>query len=129
MSKQVVVIEREKWIHGEGSSESYLLRHSDGKMCCLGFASLACGLMPEVIEKERAVMSLVRNGVAVPDSLQWLLCDRLNSDAAESLMNVNDCRIGSIDHTSRRYDIHSEADREAYITRVMGENGIDVQFV
>ncbi len=38
-----VVIDREQWIRGEGSDVSYLLRSSDGMMCCLGFSALQCG--------------------------------------------------------------------------------------
>lgn len=43
-------VDRSKWYQGQGSNESKLLiiKHPDkkqnGKMCCLGFASLACGI-------------------------------------------------------------------------------------
>lgn len=35
---QKVTIDRAKWLHSEGSEESYLFRPRDEKMCCLGFA-------------------------------------------------------------------------------------------
>lgn len=35
-------VDRSKWLRGEGSTRSYLLR-DDQKMCCLGFRALACG--------------------------------------------------------------------------------------
>lgn len=31
-------VKRSKWLRGEGSGASYLLRACDGKMCCVGFA-------------------------------------------------------------------------------------------
>lgn len=36
------VVKKSKWLRGEGANKSYLLRQLDNKMCCLGFASLAC---------------------------------------------------------------------------------------
>ena len=44
-----LVIDRATWLRGEGHEQSYLLRECDGKMCCLGFFALACGLHPERI--------------------------------------------------------------------------------
>ena len=37
-------ISRAKWLRGEGSEDSYLIRQSDGKQCCLGFFGLAAGI-------------------------------------------------------------------------------------
>jgi hypothetical protein len=45
--KQTLVIERAKWLRGEGGSVSQLLRASDGKMCCLGFLGAQCGYAPD----------------------------------------------------------------------------------
>lgn len=39
-----LVITRSKWFRGEGGHRSKLIRGSDGKMCCLGFLGLACGV-------------------------------------------------------------------------------------
>jgi hypothetical protein len=36
------VVKKSQWLRGEGPS--VLLRRTTHKMCCLGFASLACGL-------------------------------------------------------------------------------------
>lgn len=36
-----LTIKRSKWLRGEGSPESRLLRAKDGKMCCLGFLAIA----------------------------------------------------------------------------------------
>lgn len=47
-----VVIDRKRWLHGEGNDNSYLKREGDGKMCCLGFASCALGV------KERTLVNV-----------------------------------------------------------------------
>lgn len=42
MELKKFVVKKSQWLRGESSSKSYLLRQLDNKMCCLGFASLAC---------------------------------------------------------------------------------------
>ena len=44
-----VTVKRSNWYRGKGSASSMLLRSGDGKMCCLGFAALACGYDPKDI--------------------------------------------------------------------------------
>jgi hypothetical protein len=43
-TKTELVIDRKRWLRGEGAAASKLLRPEDGKMCCLGFYGLSCGL-------------------------------------------------------------------------------------
>lgn len=45
-----VVIDRSRWLRGEGSNQSYLLRKDDQKMCCVGFLCQALGYEPGEIE-------------------------------------------------------------------------------
>lgn len=45
-----VIVDRTKWLRGEGSRASKLLREQDGKMCCMGFASLAAGYTEDQIK-------------------------------------------------------------------------------
>lgn len=47
---ETLVIQRTKWLRGE--HESFLLR-DDGKMCCLGFLGMKCGLSEEDIYEEQ----------------------------------------------------------------------------
>ena len=42
-------IDRATWLHGEGADNSYLLRPTDGKMCCLGHYLKAVGIEEEAI--------------------------------------------------------------------------------
>ncbi len=39
-----LVIDRNVWLRGEGFKNSFLIRLSDKKQCCLGFLGLACGI-------------------------------------------------------------------------------------
>lgn len=50
-----LTIDRSKWLRGEGSDESYLLRESDGKMCCVGFFAIACGVSPDEIRGKKGI--------------------------------------------------------------------------
>lgn len=48
------VIDRSKWLRGEGPAESYLLRASDGRMCCLGIYLEACGVSPTDLRSKKS---------------------------------------------------------------------------
>jgi hypothetical protein len=52
-------VSRARWLRGEGSQNSRLLRPSDGKMCCLGFYGRACGIPSEQLENAGAPDELV----------------------------------------------------------------------
>ncbi|MDE2020468.1 MAG: hypothetical protein KGJ13_09055 [Patescibacteria group bacterium] len=41
---------RSRWLRGRGNSHSYLYRHSDAKMCCVGFFARAGGLRAKEID-------------------------------------------------------------------------------
>lgn len=47
---KILTIVRSQWYRGHRFG-SYLLRAADGKMCCLGFDAIACGLDKEMIEQ------------------------------------------------------------------------------
>ena len=47
---QKLVIDRTRWLRGEGPEESALLRPTDNKMCCLGFDALRRGLTSDEIK-------------------------------------------------------------------------------
>lgn len=55
-----VVVDRAKWLHGEGPSMSMLHRAHDGKMCCLGFACLAAGVTKEQMQTYTDPADLMR---------------------------------------------------------------------
>jgi hypothetical protein len=115
-----LVIDRSKWLRGEGANPSALLRSEDGKMCCLGFYGLACGAKPRDIRDVSAPADLA--GRVFPG---WLTrvdsddgCDSIaNSPDAAMLMNIND-------------EIHmSDNQRERELSEIFARHGIDVEFV
>jgi hypothetical protein len=46
---KILTIKKSQWYRGQGGHSSYLRRAVDGKMCCLGFDAIACGLSEEMI--------------------------------------------------------------------------------
>ena len=79
-----VKINRDTWLRGDDGSESFLLRRSDEKMCCLGFAAIECGVPLSKI-----------GGLHTPYSLEvgysWPVQPTYdNREGYELLMNIND---------------------------------------
>lgn len=52
------VVDTKTWLQGEGHYRSKLLRASDGKMCCLGFLALACGIPAENIKNKSSLAEI-----------------------------------------------------------------------
>lgn len=46
---------RSRWLRGCGSEYSYLYRHGDAKMCCVGFLARAGGLRAKEIDNVRGL--------------------------------------------------------------------------
>ena len=55
------IINRSKWLRGEGSLNSFLLRESDGKQCCLGQYANFCDISDENILGLKSPLSLFRD--------------------------------------------------------------------
>jgi hypothetical protein len=124
-----LIIDRSKWLRGEGSAKSKLLRASDGKMCCLGQFGLACGFTPDDLVdiaspddsnglgktwKDKGNASfLFRN-----DGGNSLYVNR--TDVCCTLMEKND------DYAS---DYYTEAERESRIAAIFAANGVTVTFI
>lgn len=100
---------RERWLRGERSAQSFLLRSSDGRMCCLGFACLAAGYKESDIRDISAPRMIDHDQHTVAADL--LLKPRI-ADA----MEINDCL--SID----------DMERERRLTTVLASLGIEITF-
>jgi hypothetical protein len=118
-------IDRSEWLRGEGHEKSFLLRESDGKMCCLGIFSLACGLDPERItnvespemvpvEDDESVASLWEKG---NPAAGFLFNCAGASNLCSRLMETND-EVNTV-----------EGDREEEITKLFAQGGVEVEFV
>ena len=116
-----VVVDRAKWLRGEGSNTSYLLRQADGKMCCLGFVCVTAGMTPEQISGLTAPSSLVSVRRPIPPAVKRLLDHNtfftVNSAITVSMMITNDAK-----------DM-SDAEREAQLQASGLEVGIQFTFV
>lgn len=110
-----LTIDRTKWLRGEGSERSYLLRTEDGKYCCLGFFSIACGLTDEQISNIHSPIDLT-DQVNDPN-FEKLLEKPGNSYFAYKLMDLNDLQT------------ITEQGRELELTSMFAEEGIEVEFI
>ena len=117
-----MVVERAKWLRGEGSHTSYLLRHSDGKMCCLGFVCVTAGMTPEQISGLTAPASLVSVGRPIPAAVERLLDYNGTAVVVDSVITV------SMMTTNDAEDVLG-ADREAQLQASGLEVGIQFTFV
>lgn len=93
----VVTVDRSTWYRGKGPGLSRLLT-SEGRMCCLGFASIEAGCSKAEID-DQAYPSTVRleyqsAGREFPEALKALVSDEPDSDGSSALGNklaaVND---------------------------------------
>jgi hypothetical protein len=124
-----LVIERSKWLRGEGWNESYLLRSADNKMCCLGFFGLACGLEPERI-KDVASPEDIPIGYDASHREEWA---RFASEAEGLFFEYEGCSTLS-ETCMNLMDINdnqnlSEAIRERDLIDFFAEIGVEVVFV
>ena len=117
-----LTIDRDVWLRGEGPDESYMHREEDGKMCCLGIYLEACGIPKEAMTQLKTPAEPLRKHNPDPGKdVSWAIMmnnGRLtNSPITNQLMRINDS-IG-ID----------EANREDSVREILGERGIEVEFV
>jgi hypothetical protein len=120
-----LVIDRSKWLRGEGGTQSYLMRRYDGKMCCLGFYCLACGLTErQIIDIQSPNTLMIGMNFDRPNLLKdthgsWLIHthDTAISKVAADLMDLND---------DQRLSEHK---REQAITEIFARHDVTVTFV
>lgn len=108
-------IDRKKWLRGEGSAGSALLRVSDNKMCCLGFYSLALGCT----EKDILNIGEMCDVDAFRDETSYYE-DRVSEAELQyehRLMSINDD------------ESMSEIEREALIVALFAQNNVEVNFI
>ena len=88
------VIDRNIWLRGDGGYESYLLRSSDGKQCCLGIYLEACGISRGRLNNSCDPSCLVDEWSDVPDWMSEIyagtLAKRRQAEAVNALIKAND---------------------------------------
>lgn len=117
-------INRAKWLHGEGDYVSYLLRPADGKMCCLGFYGQALGVPTETLAYKKSPVGSEIFCKKAP----WLGDTENFSEVCGDLMEVNDSCPDNQDKTRPVNIVLSEPEREARLTKLFAEHGVEVEF-
>ncbi len=106
-----LVIDRNRWYRGEGFGGGSLLQ-PDGKMDCIGFYAVACGVDPENLDV--GTPAAIR--AHLPREMSWLLGDHWNSFECRMLGWANDMKM-------------DEADREECIAGLFSHHEVYVEFV
>jgi hypothetical protein len=110
-----LVIDRAKWLRGK--DDSYLLRPTDGKMCCLGFYAESCGFSLDDLSGKTYPSALVTDS-QIPEAMRWLVTDEYeDTTTCMSLARIND-DAGL-----------NEPIREKRVAEEFAINGIEVEFV
>jgi hypothetical protein len=110
-----VIVDRQTWLRGEGSEESWLRRKADGKQCCLGFAGHELGCSIETLAQMKTLSEIP--WPKRTHELQQLL-DRPGTFAALGrAMALNDV-IGLQDYV-----------REWAIQQALTPIGLEVEFI
>lgn len=93
MPNITVVIDRSKWLRGEGGKNSFLRRESDGKQCCLGFAAIAMGATLEEITNKKLLSEV---GIIVGEREIYGINDKqwMNERYREHSITSLGCYIG-----------------------------------
>jgi hypothetical protein len=114
-------VRRSQWFRGNGHEFSRLKRHDGGKMCCLGFYALACGI-PEQAITEIAFPSVIEYGWDTDARIRmsWLWEARSDSTGLEMELT-----IGQVNDEESL----SDKEREADLTKLFAFNDITVTFV
>jgi len=109
-----LVIDRIKWLRGEGSFESKLLRSRDKKMCCIGILCSALGVRDEIMKDQAGSQRL---GITtLPD---WLL---------ENPSPITDPDLFEA-YRANDDPIMDEKSREQFITGIFAKHDIQVEFI
>lgn len=127
----ILRIDRKKWLRDEGSRRSKLLRGSDGKMCCLGFYSLACGLKEKDIRNFQSPSDIWWKNIPEPHSKfmkslvmpgRYFYQGFVNSNYCNRLMELND---NEKDGESMNL---SADEQEGALIYEFGKIGVEVEF-
>ena len=114
-------VETKNWLRGEDSNHSRLLRPRDGKMCCLGFLSLACGIAPQDIKGQVSIGTLGKH-------LKGLLPEVLFQRDSDFGLKTTPRNYFSIESVNDNPAL-SEAERQKRLLELFRYIGIEVNFV
>ena len=127
-----VIVDRQCWHRGQGSSGSRLLiteetinenssinEDSIGDMCCLGFACLALGCTKKEISNVTLPDRLTGDAIKKVSN-RLVSVGRINTESYEEMKNMA--------HVNDRDDI-DDTERESKLTILGKQLGLDMEFV
>lgn len=115
-----VTVDRRRWLRGEDSVASSLFDDVNKKMCCLGFATRACGCSIDKIRNQASPACVVFDYTNTKERLARFLTaknESENSGTTGRMMEINDAT-----------DI-SDAEREDLLKRLGKKLNIQFTFV
>lgn len=119
------VIDRNQWLRGNGV-ESSLRRIDDGKMCCLGFYGLACGIpVDEIVDHGDPSDT---EGDTLTKWPEWLLQELPPDEGQWYSTWENTTACGDLIEANDSKEIE-DPERERKIAAIFAEHGIAVEFV
>ncbi len=114
-----LVIDRTKWLHGEGAVASKLLRRQDKKQCCIGFLCSAYGVPDSAMEDVGGSQKLSHK---LPS---WLKVESYIGENAE--YHIKDDLFSAYEaNDSQKLD---EALREESIIAIFAKHDVEVEFI
>jgi hypothetical protein len=113
-------ITRSKWLRGEGGVASALLRHRDGKQCCVGQMCSQLGIPDDEIRNEKAVAPVIYS--VGPERIAPLVVRGVSGNWCQArwlddAYSINDAR-----------DISDDA-RECSLRELLAPHGHELVFV
>lgn len=121
-----LVIDRKEWYRGHTGKDSKLLT-GDGRKCCLGFLSLACGLKNEDIRNTTMPAAI---SIKLPESMGFLIEDGRNSRFSGDASRINDTLVGDVlGAIFNPLKLLSEEHREQLLTELFAAEGIALTFI
>lgn len=112
-----IIVNRSKWLRGEGADASELYRSSDQKMCCLGFAGITCGYALDELE-DNGTPAAVDNPGKWPGNF---------FDAQRSTIKTNSDFINNAMLTNDNKAL-TDTDREADLIKIFAAHEHEIVF-
>lgn len=127
-----LIIDRARWLRGEGSDASYLLRGLDRRMCCLGFLCRARGFTEGDLLEQREPNDLVNVEGLEDEQLDGLVAIHHHQEDAEDPYDETDYTdeavVGQLIVVNDDEKLTEEV-REIEVKTLMATIGVDVEFI
>lgn len=115
-----LIIPRSRWLRGEGSHHSYLLRDFDRKMCCVGLLAEACGIEESELLDVKSI-HVGHTGLVAGEAIAIL--ERFVEPSSSLTPST-----GSQIYAENDAEDMSEAYREQALTKLFHKIGVEVEF-